>query len=232
MLMEEFKDNGLEVILNAPVKSIEKKGKKYLVRTNGLVYKTDLVVHGAGRVPNVDDMGLEKALVDYDKRGIEVNDYLQTSNPSIYAGGDCAAIGLPLTPIAALHGKIIAQNLLEGNKKKVDDTATASAVFVYPTLASVGLTEQQAKNQNIKYEVKSGDASSWYNSRRIGLNHSGYKILMDKNDFIIGAHLLYPGAEEVINIFAMAIKLKMKAKELKEHLWAYPSNSYDIKYML
>jgi len=158
--------------------------------------------------------------------------HLQTSNPNIYAGGDCVEIGLPLTPVAALHGKIIVHNLLNGNTKKVDHTATASVVFTYPPLASVGLTEEEAKRKKIKYDVEFGDASSWYNSRRIGIRRSGYKILTDKNDYIIGAHLLYPQADDVINIFVLAIKNKMKSKDLKEHLWAYPSNSYDIKYMV
>jgi len=232
MLIEEFKEIGLEVILNAPVDGIEKKGNKYHVSVNNLVYKTDLVVHGAGRVPNVDDLGLDKALVDYDKNGVDVNDYLQTSNTNIYAGGDCAKIGMHLTPIAALHGKLIAKNLLKGNKKKVEEAATASAVFTYPILAAVGLTEEQAKKQGLKYDVKFEDTASWYNSKRIGLKHSGYKILIGKNDLIIGAHLLYPTADDVINIFTLAMNNKITSTQLKKQLWAYPSNSYDIKYML
>ena len=232
MLVKEFKETGVSIVLNAPVQSIEKKGRKLLVHAGKRKIKTDLVVHGAGRVPNLASLNLEKAGVKYERRGITVNDYLQTSNPAVYAGGDCAAIGLPLTPVAALHGNIIAKNLLKKNKTKVDHTATAGVVFTFPPLASVGLTEEQATKKGIKFKTNFADTSSWYNPKRIGLTYSGYKILTDTKGYVIGAHLLYPNADDVINIFVLAMKNRIKATDLKEYLWAYPSNSYDIKYMV
>ncbi|MCH8014578.1 MAG: NAD(P)/FAD-dependent oxidoreductase [Candidatus Dadabacteria bacterium] len=229
MLLKEFEDIGIDVILDAPVTSIERKNGKLIVAGK---YETDMVVHGAGRVANVEDLNLEKAGVEYDKKGIKVNEYLQTSNTSIYAGGDCVNVGLALTPVAGMHGNVIAKNLLNGNKIKTDHTATASAVFTYPVLAMVGLTEERAKKLNIDYEKSFGDSSSWYNVKRIGLKHSAYKILTDKNGYILGAHLLYPNADDVINIFVLAIKNKIKTKDLKEHLFTFPSNSLDAKYMV
>jgi len=232
MLLKEFEEIGIDIILNTPVDSIERKGKRLVISANNKKFETDMVVHGAGRVPNIENLNLEKTGVTYDRKGIIVNEYLQTSNPSIYAGGDAAAIGLPLTPIAALHGKVIAKNLLGENTVKVDHTATASVVFTYPPLASVGLTEEQAEKKGIVFKKNFADTSSWYNSKRIGIKHSGYKILIDKDDYIIGAHLLYPNADDVINIFVLAIKNKIKSEDLKNHLLAYPSNVYDIKYMI
>jgi len=232
MLMKEFEEIGIDIILNTPVDSIEKKGNKLVINSGNKKFKTDLVIHGAGRIPNIENLNLEKTEVKYDKKGITVNDYLQTSNPSIYAGGDVANIGLPLTPTAGLHSEVIAKNLLEKKKVKADHTATASVVFTYPPLASVGLTEEQAKKKGIAFKKKFGDTSSWYNSRRIGIKHSGYKLLIDKNDYIIGAHLFSPNSDDVINIFVLAIKNKIKSEDLKNHLWAYPSNAYDITFMI
>lgn len=232
MILKEFEDIGIDVILNTPVDFIEKKEGKLVVNAAGKKYETQMVIHGAGRIPNVEGLNLENAGVDYDNKGITVNEFLQTSNPSIYAGGDCASIGLPLTPVAAMHGQVIAKNLLEGNKTKADHTATASVVFTYPTLASVGLTEEEAKKKEIKFKTKFVDTSSWYNAKRIGLKHSAYKLLIDEEDYIVGAHLLYPRAEDVINIFVLALKNKIKSQDLKNYLWSYPSDSYDIKYMV
>lgn len=232
MLLEEFQEIGIDVILNAPVDSIEKKGNTLVVKSAGKEYETLMAVHGAGRVPNVDDLDLSKAGVEYDIKGVKVNEYLQTSNPFIYAGGDCASIGLPLTPVASMHGRVIAKNLLEGNKTKADHTATASVVFTYPPLASVGLTEEQAKNKGIKFKAKFSDASSWYNPKRVGIKRAGYNVLVDENEQIIGAHVLYPRAEDVINIFVLAMKQKMKLAELENYLFGYPSDSYDAKYMV
>jgi glutathione reductase (NADPH) len=81
--------------------------------------------------------------------------------------------------------------------------------------------------------VNAQDTSSWYTTRRIGLKYSSYKILIDKKtDQIIGAHLFGHHAEEVINIFALAMQQKMTRKDLKEMIWSYPTSTYDINYML
>jgi glutathione reductase (NADPH) len=74
-------------------------------------------VHGAGRVPEIEDLDLEKAGVEYQKRGVTVNEYLQSvSNAAVYAAGDAAATGgPPLTPVASMEGRVVAANLLEGN---------------------------------------------------------------------------------------------------------------------
>ena len=229
ILLREVNEKGIKVILNTSLTSITKKSKKFVVHAGKKKYETDMVVHGAGRVPNIESLHLEKANVEYGRKGIIVNEYLQTSNSMIYAGGDCVDRGLPLTPVAALHGRVITANLLK-KKTKVDHTATASVVFTYPPLASVGMTEETAKKSGKKFNVHFADTSSWYNSRRIGLKHSGYKILIDTKGYILGAHLLYPNADDVINIFTLAIKNKILFEDLNG-LWAYPSNSYDIRYM-
>jgi glutathione reductase (NADPH) len=232
ILLKEFEYIGVDIILNSPVDSIEKNDSKLIVSAGGNKYETGMVVHGAGRIPNVEDLNLEAAGIEYDKRGIKVNEYLQTSNPSIYSGGDCANVGSPLTPVGAMHGRVIAKNLLEGNKTKVDHTATASAVFTCPVLASVGMTKEEAKKKKLKFKIKFSDVSSWYNVKRVGLKRAAFKLLVDEEDHILGAHLLYPQAEDVINIFAIAIKNNMKSQDLKNYLFAYPSDSYDAKYMV
>jgi len=96
----------------------------------------------------------------------------------------------------------------------------------------VGLTEEEAKKKKIKYKKSFMDTSSWYNSKRIGLKYSGYKLLTDKKNNIIGMHLLYPNADDVINVFVLAIKNKLKIEDIQNYLFSYPSNSYDVKYMV
>ena len=232
MIVKEFNEIGIEIIFNSPVKSIEKKGNKLILKAENKPYKADMVVHGAGRVPNVEALKLENANVRGNEKGIAVNAQLQTSNPKIYAGGDVATLGLPLTPVAGLQGRIIGNNLLNKNKNKFDGSITASVVFTYPPLASVGLTEDEAKKKRIKYKKKFAETSSWYNPKRIGLKNSGYKILIDKEDKILGAHVFYPNSDEIINLFLFAMKNNMKSEEIKDLLMAYPSSSNDIKYMI
>ena len=108
-----------------------------------------------------------------------------------------------------------------------------SAVFTIPNLATVGFTEEQADAQEIDFRINTGTTTGWASSKRIGEEHSGYKILIDNSDdTIIGAHLARHHASEVINIFALAIKHRIKASELSEFLWAYPTYTSDLKYMV
>src|SRR5437667_12651718 len=97
----------------------------------------------AGRVPDIDDLGLESAQVEREKRGVKVNEYLQSvSNPAVYAGGDAAAIdGMPLTPVAGYDGKVIAANLRKGNQVKAEYDAIPTVVFTIPQPAVVGVSE-------------------------------------------------------------------------------------------
>jgi len=167
-------------------------------------------------------------------RGVLVNEYLQSvSNPSVYAAGDVAATPFALTPTAALEGEVAAENMLKGNTVKADYTGVPRVVFTVPPLASAGMLEDEVKEQGIVYESRFFNTSSWFSSQRLGLRHSGAKILIAKNSQrILGAHLLEHCAEEVINVFALAIRGNLTAQNLQKMVWAYPSVAYGIKYML
>ncbi len=241
-VLKAVNDKGIDVHLNTPLDSIEEVkdslGKHLVVQTKGesnLALQADLVVHGAGRVPDIADMNLEKAGVDYDEKGIKVNEYLQSvSNPNVYSAGDAAATrGFPLTPVATLEGYTAASNILKGNSKIPDYNGIPTVTFTIPPLASVGLTEEQAKKEGLNYRVNMGETSGWYSSRRIAEKHSGYKVILEeKTDRLIGAHLFGPHAEEVINIFAIAIRNNLKASALRYMPYSYPTASSDISYMI
>lgn len=197
-------------------------------------FETDLVVNAAGRVPELDGLHLEKANIAYGKKGIDVNDYLQsTTNPRVYTAGDAAASGgLNLTPVAVMEGHVVAANIIRGNHKKPDYSEMPSAVFTLPALAAVGITEAQAKASGIEHQVKSGSASNWYNARRINESTYAYKVISDKEGRILGAHIIGPHAEETINLFAMAIRGKLKVADIRNMVYAYPSMGSDVGSMV
>jgi glutathione reductase (NADPH) len=205
--------------------------------TKATKVETDLVVHGAGREPNIDGLNLgDAAGVQYTRRGITVNEYLQSvSNPAVYAAGDVAAnMGLPLTPVASYDGAVVANNLLKGNSWKSNYTGLPSVVFTIPPLVSVGMQEKEAKEKGLRVRINYQDTSGWASSRRIGETCAAFKVLIDEDtNRILGAHILGSHAEEVINIFSMAIRLGLTAKDLNDPLlYTYPTNSSDIIYML
>jgi len=193
-----------------------------------------MAVHGAGRVPELDDLHLDTAGVKREKRGVIVNQYLQSvSNPAVYAGGDAAASGPQLTPKADHDADVLTANLLEGNHLAVNYDGIASAVFTIPPLASAGLSENAAQAAGLKFRSRWQDTAGWYNTRRVGETTSGFKVLIEEGTGrILGAHVLGPNAAEVINLFAVAIRLRIPADDLKQTIFAYPTYGSDIRFMM
>ncbi|WP_054847498.1 FAD-dependent oxidoreductase [Methanoculleus chikugoensis] len=235
---------GIDVQMNMPLVSIERDGSGLRVRAGrkGGEEKTfgaDMAVHGAGRVSALEGLDLAAGGgVETDRRGgIAVNEYLQSvSNPAVYVVGDANAKSPQLTPVAVMDAHIVVDNILGGDGRVADYSVVPSAVFTNPPIASVGLTEEKAKEKGIPYVANAGDLSGRFTNRSIGQKHAGYKILVDEDSRrILGAHLIGPHVEEVINIFALAIKHGLTVDDLTLDAippWAYPSNTYDIIHMV
>lgn len=124
-------------------------------------------------------------------------------------------------------------HLLHGDKRTADYTAVASVVFNLPALAKVGLLESEARETGVRFEVRSGDTTQWCSSRRVAEQTSGYKVLVEEGSGrTLGAHLLGSHAEELINLFSLAVRFGIKAADLKRMPYAYPSRGSDIPYMV
>ncbi|MFC9708393.1 dihydrolipoyl dehydrogenase family protein [Paenibacillus sp. NPDC056933] len=233
LLLQKSEEVGIQVHLNAEVKAIRQEGSTYVVSgtRNGAdhQWQCGLVVHGAGRIPNVEGLELEKGNVSYTKKGISVNEYLQSeSNPKVYAAGDVAATeGLPLTPLASQESRAVSLNLLEGNHNKPNYKVMPSIVFTVPSLGSVGLDVVQAKKEG--YEVKVNDMSKWYTYKRTNEKFAMAKVVTDKaTGRILGAHVLGGKTEELINLFAMAIQFDLTTDQLNTMNFAYPTAASDL----
>jgi glutathione reductase (NADPH) len=226
------------VHVDTEVRGLEVLGDRLVVRGaqrgEERRFETDLAVHSAGRVPEIDDLDLDAAGVKREKRGVTVNEFLQSvSNPAVYAGGDAAASGPPLTPKADHDVAVLVTNLLEGNRRTPDYAGIASAVFSVPPLASAGLTEAAARAAGRRFRTRWQETSAWFNTRRVGETTSAFKVLVEEEtDRILGAHLLGPGADETINLFSVAIRLGIRASDLRQVLFAYPTRGSDIRFML
>jgi glutathione reductase (NADPH) len=226
-------------MLETNVTGIKQDAKGYTVigETNGseTEFTAEAVFNSAGRVPHIDDLNLKKASVNYNKKGIEVNKYLQsTSNPSIYAAGDAADTdGLPLTPVAVYEGNIIASNILKGKNKKPEYPPMPSVVFTLPPMASVGLTEVEAEKAGLNIKVNSKAVPGWFNAKRLNVQEYAYKTIIDTDkSTLVGAHLIGPGVEETINFFSLAMYKEVPVRDLKKMIYAYPTMGSDITSML
>jgi glutathione reductase (NADPH) len=238
-LVEATKELGVDVRLQTEVVAIERQADHLLVhaRTGGQeqAFEADIVVHAAGRVPEIDDLALDVAGVAWTAAGVSVNEYLQSvSNPAVYAAGDAVdSGGFPLTPVAGMQGSIVASNLIDGNHRMPNYAGIPSVVFTTPPLARVGLTEEAAHEQGLRFMTNRGDTSDWYSSRRVALRHTGFKTLVEeRTGRILGAHLLGQHAEEMINLFGLALRTGMRASDLKDMVYAYPTSASDLGSMI
>jgi glutathione reductase (NADPH) len=237
-LMRKFSEIGIEVQTGAAVEAIERTESGFHVRARAksqeIAADFDLVVHAAGRAPDLDALNLTAAGIAIEEGRMVLNDFLQSiSNPAVYAAGDAAAKGPPLTPVSSHDGKVVAANLLEGNRHRPDYRGVPSVAFTLPPIAAVGLTEAEAQKAGLNFRVNRGGVPDWYTARRVGETVYAFKVLVEEGSGrILGAHLVGPHADEVINIFALAIRQGLSAEDLKQTIFAYPTGASDVGYML
>lgn len=239
LLVERGADAGIEVRTQTTITAIEPTGSGYRVildtAGNPTEIDTDLVVHGAGRIPHLSNLALDAANVAHDTKGVTVAGHLQsTTNPAVYAAGDSADTeGMPLTPVAVFEGKVAASNMLQGRTTLPDYAGVPTAVFTIPELVRVGLLEDEASAAGMDVDVRYNDTSGWYSNYRIGETTAATKILVDTaTDTIVGAHMLGPEYGELINVFSLAIKLGLTTRQLKSMTAAYPTVGSDLGSML
>ncbi|MBW2460439.1 MAG: NAD(P)/FAD-dependent oxidoreductase [Deltaproteobacteria bacterium] len=157
------------------------------------------------------------------------------SNPQVFAAGDCADTRAPnLTPVSAYEARIAYKNLLAGkDERRVEYPPIPSAVFTLPPVGRVGMLESEARAAGIDIVAKFATTEGWYSSLRVAESHTAYKTLVDaKTGLIVGAHFMGPGAEEQLNVIALAMKAGMTANQVKATIFAYPSYSSDLGSMV
>ncbi len=237
-LVDKSRELGIDVRTGTRVEAVEKRADGFTIRaaSDGRqeVFTADLVVHAAGRAPDLEPLDLDAAGVECDRGRLALNEHLQSvSNPAVYAAGDAAAKGPPLTPVASHDAKIVAANMLNGNHRQPNYLGVPSVAFTIPPIASVGLLEEAARDQGLKFRVHHQKASGWYTARRVAETAYGFKVLVEEGTHrILGAHLIGPHVDEVINIFGLAIRNGLTAQDLRTAIFAYPTGASDVGYML
>ena len=181
----------------------------------------------AGRKPNVEKLSEGPAFLDLDKGGfIRVNDKLETGVPGIYAIGD--VIGGKLLAHKAYHDAVIAVENAAGLDRRVDYTALPTAVFTEPEFASVGLTSEEAAEKGIKAQAGIFPLQASGRAMTMDATDGLIKIIADGSDRVIGAHLLAPGASDMIPVLTMAISRGLSLKDIASLIYIHPSLSETI----
>lgn len=239
LLVKRSEELGIRVHFNAAPFLIERKEDHYEVYADqdgeNIILSCDLVVHGAGRVPDIEDLDLEKGRVEFTRDGIAVNEYLQSiSNHRVYAAGDVSATkGYPLTPVAAKESMVAAENIYLGDGRKVKYGLMPSVVFTEPKLAIIGLTEESAVKKGYDVSVHRMETKDWYTYRRTNEPYAMVKtVVNNKTGKLLGVHILGGNADDMINYFALIMNFDLPYDEIKEMIFAYPTSASDLAYLL
>lgn len=238
LLMAASTTEGINIHTEAAIASITRSDNGYRIAlAAGEVLEVDLVVHGAGRVPNISQLNLEGAGILASVGGITVNSQLQTSVPNIYAVGDCAD-SPQLARVADQEAHIAARNIIAnregGVEAQIDYGSTPVVLFTYPQLAMVGKTEDQLKLEGIRYWRSFSSGLSWPTYQRIGMRNAAFKILVDASGKVLGGHILADNTTGLINTLKQAMRDGMTVNQLHENniMAPYPSRESDLIYML
>jgi glutathione reductase (NADPH) len=236
-LVEASRSEGINIHTDVKIEAVAKNGSEWVVKTTGDDFEADLVVHGAGRVAAIDDLNLGSGGVLFTQRGITVDAEMRTSNPRVFAVGDCAAT-LQLARVADYEGYVATKNILAavegGGRARLDYRNVPTVLFTYPQYAMVGATEDALKVGGVRYYKNSDKNIGWPTYKRVGLSHAAFKVLVDADNHLLGAHIVSDNASGLINTFKQAM---IDGRTVEELFWdnvmsPYPSRESDIIYML
>jgi mercuric reductase len=227
-------EQGINLVKGATFERVEQEGqiKKVHVTVDGKkkVVESEQLLVATGRKPNTDALKLSAAGVEVGKRKeILINDYARTSNKKIYAAGD-VTLGPQFVYVAAYEGGIVADNAIGGLNKKLDLSVVPGVIFTNPSIATVGLTEEQAKEKG--YEVKKSvlplDAvpRAIVNRETTGV----FKLVADaKTSKLLGVHIVSENAGDVIYAATLAVKFGLTVEDLKDSLAPYLTMAEGLK---
>jgi glutathione reductase (NADPH) len=237
-LVTATRAEGIQVRTGVSIDSISRGSSGVIVTLkSGERLETDLVVNGAGRIADIDSLNLPAAGITFNRHGIEVDGHMTTSNPKVFAVGDCAAT-LQLSRVADREAHVAAASIAAHDNHifppLLDYRAAPAILFTYPQLGMVGKTEDELIREGTPYRRSFAKDLTWPTYRRIGMKYAAYKILVDNDRRILGAHILADNSTGLINTFKQAMLDRRTVGELhRDNIMSpYPSRESDIIYML
>ena len=229
-LMRVYRKRGINGFVNAKVEKVEKTkaGVKVTFTADGKqqVLEAEKVLIAIGRAPRTENVGIEKTKIKVERGFVEVDKFMRTAEPGIYAVGDIVAGYPQLAHSGAMEGIVAVTHIAGKPVKPINKLRIPGATYCHPEIGSVGLTEAKAKEAG--YDVKVGKFPFTANSRAsIVGSHEGFvKIVEDtKYGEILGVHIIGPMATEMIAESVVALEMEMTAEELANTIHAHPTLS-------
>lgn len=229
IVRKQLTDEGVDLFEKIKIERIEKTGDSINVLlkigTEEKVISGSHILVSAGRKPNIENLNLEKANIDFDARGIITNQRLRSiSNRRVYAVGDVAG-SFQFTHAAAYHAGIVIRNVLFGLPAKVNYTALPWCTYVDPELANVGIQEASAKEKNIKYKILRFPFSDNDRAQAERKTDGIIKVIVNHKSVVLGCGIVGPHAGELILPWVLAVQEKLKISAMANLIAPYPTLS-------
>jgi pyruvate/2-oxoglutarate dehydrogenase complex dihydrolipoamide dehydrogenase (E3) component len=234
IIQQSFLRDGIHLILKCKTKRVEKRNGEKIIhiecQEKGETIVVDKILVGVGRTPDVEGLRLEAANVKYDKReGVIVNDYLQTTNPSIYAAGD-VSLKYKFTHTADAAARIVIQNALFGGHKKLSALTVPWCTYTDPEIAHVGMYEGDAREKGIDVDTFAKPLKEVDRAVTDGDEEGFVKIHVKKGtDKILGGTIVARHAGEMISEITLAMVGNLGLKTLSNVIHPYPTQTEAIK---
>lgn len=217
---------GVRILTRFAVEEAKETANGVTLRSAGQNISGSALLIAAGRQPNVENLNLRKANVSFTKRGVTVDEYLQTSQPGIYAIGDILG-QLQFTHVADYHAEIAIRNTLvpfSFLRQKVDYSVVPWCTYLDPEVATVGLTESQAKERGTDYELIEQEMKT-VDRAVVERTEAGFArvLVQPGSDRILGATIVGEHAGELIQEFVLAMKHGIGLKQIASTIYAYPT---------
>jgi len=228
-LERTFKKSGIEILTSAEVTAVDTKGKGVTAtvktKKEELSLKADIVLSAVGIKTNLEDLGLEEIGIAVDRDKILVNDFYQTNQPGYYAIGDITA-GPALAHVASAEGIICVEKIANMNVEPLDYGNIPGCTYCYPEIASVGLTEQQAKDKGLDIKVGKFPFSASGKAQASGNSDGFVKVIFDaKYGEWLGCHMIGAGVTDMIAEAVVARKLETTGHEILKTVHPHPTMS-------
>ncbi len=227
-------ESGMTLRMENTVTGVEKQpsGQLEVALSEDQPVRADAVLCATGRVPNTSDLGLERAGVELAPSGaVVVDEYSQSSVPNIYAVGDCTN-RVNLTPVAIREGHALADSLFGGNPRPVDHEAVPSAVFSAPPVGAVGLTEDEADERGYDVDVYTSNFRPLFHSMTGRRVKDFMKLVVDaESGRVLGAHMVGEDAPEIMQGFAVAVKMGARKADLDATTAIHPTSAEEFVLM-
>jgi dihydrolipoamide dehydrogenase len=231
-LEKSFKKQGIEIMTNASVESVDTTGAKNKVKVKTAagekVLECDIVLSAVGIATNIEGIGLEQVGVATDKGKVVVDDYYKTNIPGIYAIGDIVK-GQALAHVASAEGIICVEKIAGQNPEQLNYNNIPGCTYCNPEIASVGYTEKQAKEKGYQIKVGKFPFSASGKASAAGAKDGFIKVIFDaKYGEFLGAHMIGANVTEMIGEVVVARKLETTGHEIIKAVHPHPTMSEAI----